>query len=102
LLVFLLLLLHPWLVSLVFCWCPRGLMFSIHIVLVFFSLSLTDWFNSSILSFISDTLFSFFFNWFYIYSHVYTLFGSPLPTHTPLPGRNCSAILFSNFVEEKT
>jgi hypothetical protein len=35
---------------------------------------------------------------FYIYSHVYTLFGS-LP---PLLGRICSALSFSDFVEEKT
>jgi hypothetical protein len=35
---------------------------------------------------------------FYIYLHVYTLFGPPLP---PPPGRTCSTLLFSDFVEEK-
>jgi hypothetical protein len=37
---------------------------------------------------------------FYIYLHVYTLFG-PLPT-AQFPGRTCSTLLFSYFVEEKT
>jgi hypothetical protein len=46
----------------------------------------------------------------FIYSHVYTLFGSFLPpaTHShsfllspSLPGRSCSALI-TNFVEEKT
>jgi hypothetical protein len=43
------------------------------------------------------------FDHFYIYSHVYILL-EPLPhTHTsPLLGRTCSALLFSNFVEDKT
>jgi hypothetical protein len=42
--------------------------------------------------------------YFYIYLHVYTLFGAPPPPLTVLPdsGRTCSALLFSDFVEEKT
>jgi hypothetical protein len=48
---------------------------------------------------------SFLKNSLYIYSYVYTLFG-PLffpPLCPPsLPGRTCSALLFSNFVEKKT
>jgi hypothetical protein len=42
---------------------------------------------------------SIFFNYcFYIYLHVYTLFGPPPPHHTTPPGRTCSALLFSDFV----
>jgi hypothetical protein len=41
---------------------------------------------------------------FYIYSHVYTLYGPPILSFlaSMLPSRMCSALLFSNFVEEKT
>jgi hypothetical protein len=42
----------------------------------------------------------------FIYSYVYTLFEPSLPScpspRPPLPGRTCSALLFSSFIEEKT
>jgi hypothetical protein len=43
----------------------------------------------------------------YLYLHVYTLFVPPPPSLSlsppnPLPGKTCSALFFSSFVEEKT
>jgi hypothetical protein len=59
-------------------------------------------YNFTLVSTFTILIVSLFFILFYhfcIYLHVYALFGST-PQHTL--GKTCSALLFSNFVEEKT